>query len=1194
VPGDLLAERVRVPRDLPQPVSVTSPPFTDEQLTAVERRDGDLLLDANAGSGKTSVLVERFVRSVLNDGVEVTSILAITFTEKAAAELRERIRERLRAVHAEDPAHATDRAWISTIHSFCARVLRANALLAGIDPSFTVLDELESQRLAGPAFDAAIEDAAQLSPDAIELLAGYGVPALRFAIGALHGELRSRGLLSPALPPIAPAPALDEPREALLAARAQLAAELGALSPTATVQTALERLERCASVVAPAEPWPSDLDEARLPGGNGTSLATRACVAYREELDRFKQACAGRHAVRAHRLLDALLVSFGVRYAELKRERSALDFADLELLTRDLLRGDRGVRERYAGRFAQIMVDELQDTNPVQLELIESIARQNLFTVGDALQSIYGFRHADVTLFERRRAQLAERGRHATLAINFRSRREILDALNIGFAPELGERFTPLLAGRADAAGDEPRVELLIVDRAADWIKDELAVAWRAAEARVLAGRIRALLRDGASARDVVVLTRATTDLRAYERALEDLGIPTYMIGGRGYWSHPQVIDVVAYLSALANPLDGEALYTVLASPLVGCSSDALVVLAAAGRSLGRDPWWVLREPEGSLDGLDPVDRSRLERFAAWFAAERTSVARSGIEELIERALEQTGYDLAMLAMPGGERRLANVRKLMRLGREHESAEGRDLQGFVELVRERSGASSDAPGDSRESEAPVEGEALDAVRLMTIHRAKGLEFEIVCVADLGREPRYGAELVRVAGDGRLGLMLARPGTGRRVPALDYDALGAERAQAEASEERRLFYVAMTRARERLILSGAGEPERWAVTRGGGPMRWIAPALIPDIAKRAADGELSGVVERSAGEWQARIAYRLIRPQGEGAAPTEQARMLDEAHALDEAPAPRDAPAPHEALAPERPAIDEPAPGAEPGPAPPISTLSYTSLGEYERCGYRFYLERVLGLRGDRGAAPPGEEDGNHAERGGLSAAERGVIAHALLEELDFRRPAPPDDGALAAAAARAGASPTEAEARELIGLVEGFASSALGRRLADVREIRREEPFGFLLEAAGGVLVNGVLDVLAREQDQMLVVDYKSDRLDGRDPQAVAAAEYGTQRLVYALAALRAGAAEVEVVHVFLELPERPGTARFSGEQLGELERELAGVARGVLAREFTVSPAPHRALCHGCPGEGGLCSWPLALTRREAPDRLF
>jgi ATP-dependent exoDNAse (exonuclease V) beta subunit len=1192
VPGDVLARRVQVPGDLPGDMTVVGPEhtiFTPEQLHAIERRDGDLFLAAGAGTGKTSVLVERFVRSVIEDGIEVSAILTITFTDKAAAEMRERIRARLRELGAADAARATEGAFISTIHGFCARVLRAHALTAGIDPAFNVLDELEAGRLAGAAFDGALVDLADNAPGGVELIAAYGVWDLRRAIQRVYAELRSRGELHPRLPSLGAgddgaALDLDAARRELEARAAGVSAELGALAdPTARVVQALERLERVERVVSAAEPWPGDLDRLRLPGGNGAALSAPTCAAYAEALSRLRAGYEYRWALRSHGLLDHLLDGYGVAYERGKRERSALDFEDLELLCRELLRSDQELGEHYRDRFERVMVDELQDTNAVQLELIETVSRDNLFTVGDAQQSIYGFRHADVELFERRGERLARGGARATLQTNFRSRPEILDVVNRAFTGELGERFMALVAGRSAEAQGDPRVELLIADKGADWASEAVSAPWRVAEARALAQRVEELIAAGAAARDIVVLTRATTDMRAYERALEERGVPTYVIGGRGYWAHPQVVDLLAYLRALSNPRDQEALYSVLASPLVGGSPDALVLLAAAARDAGRDPWWVLREelddsgaartseagcrtgrkPEGRLDELSADDRRALRGFATWMAAERAVVARTGVEGLIERAVEHTAYDLAVLAMPGGQRRLANVRKLMRLGREHQASHGPDLRGFLELVTARSESGS---ADPNESEAPVEGEALDAVRLMTIHRAKGLEFEIVCVADLGRGARWGAELLRVGRDGRIGLRLARPGTGRREPALAYDALGEERKAAEGDEERRIFYVAMTRARERLVLSGAARLDAWGAPGGGGaPMAWLGPALAPDVSGG------SGINEG--------VRFAVVRPSGAATSP-----------------APAAAPTPTAPAVPPTPAA---APTPPVPPAPPVTSLSYTSLAAYERCGYRFYVERVLGVPGlpERGAA------GGARAGAALTAAERGTVVHALLERLDFRRPVVPSAAVIAAAAAPR--APSTGELEEIAALVQRFGGTELCARLGRATGVRREQRFGFLLD---GALIAGMLDVIASEpRKRTLIVDYKSDRLDpaaagrldpvaaGRlDPAAVVTREYGTQRLIYALAALRAGAEEVEVVHVFLEAPDELVAATCTREQTPELEQQLAGLAEGVLRGRFEVTDTPQREICGGCPAEGGLCSWPLELTRRDAPDRLF
>jgi len=1045
--------------------------FTPQQLSAIERRDGELLLDASAGSGKTSVLVERFVRAVLEDGIEVASILAITFTDKAAAELRERIRKRLRELGALVQARATEGAFISTIHGFCARVLRAHALAAGIDPRFAVLDEPEAMRLADQAFDDALTELGD-----VELIASYGTGPLHRATLGTFAELRSRGQRQPVLPPLGPAP--GEARLKLDQAAATLASELGAISgPSAKVRGALARLERVGAVAD--DPWPGELDALKLPRGNGAALCTPACEAYEEALQCFRAAAEHRVAQQVHASLDGLLRAFNERYAERKRAVSGLDFADLELMVRDLFSQHPQVRGRYAERFEQIMVDEFQDTNHVQLDLITSIADDNLFVVGDAQQSIYGFRHADVELFERRGERLAAAGRRATLQTNFRSRPEILAVVNRVFEGELepGREMPP-------AAGS--LVELLVVDKGEEWaVSDGVASPWRAAEARALARRLRELIDSGAAPQDIVVLTRASTDLRAYERALEEQTIPTYLIGGRGYWSHPQVMDLIAYLRTLANPRDQEAYYQLLASPLVGVSIDALVLIAAA-----------VRAGQAAPEGLSPRDAELFEAFWQWFERERAVAGRLGIEELIERAIVHNGYDLQILALRGGERRFANLRKLMRLGRAYEERLGRDLRGFLGLVGARGLAGS------RESEAPVEGEALDAVRLMTIHRAKGLEFDIVAVADLGRDPWRSSPLLRVGDDGRIGLRLARPGSGKPVPALDYVALGEEQQADEAAEERRIFYVSMTRARERLILSGAAREGE-----GSAPIYWIAPALA------AAGVEATTISTEEAVE---RPAADAVVPSFELPAEVE----------------------------PGRPA------------APPVPPLSYSALAAYKRCGYRFYLERVLGL-------PP-----TAGRVAGAGAVERGILVHELLEQLDFRRPRVP-----------------EGVSDDVAALIEGFLHTPLFKRLAAATDLRREEGFAFLLQS--GVLVTGTMDVYAREREGgVLVVDYKSDSLQGADPADLVAREYATQRLIYALAALREGAETVEVAHVFLERPDEPVTAKFTDR--AEPERQLEALAARVLSGDFPVSAEPSAAVCNGCAGEGGLCSWPLKMTRRD------
>jgi ATP-dependent exoDNAse (exonuclease V) beta subunit len=1127
--------------------------FTPEQLAAIERRQGDLLLDAGAGSGKTSVLVERFVRAVREDGVDVGRVLAITFTDKAAAELRERIRARLRELGSEAEARDTEGAFISTIHGFCARVLRAHALAAGLDPSFSVLEAQAAEQLAGAAFDGALAEAARAAAGA-ELIAAHGPGVLRAASLAVHDELRARGQRRPQLPPVMAADvgAVGEARAAAVAAARDAARELGALdNPGVRVRQALDALQRVDDVLdGGAELWPGDLDAVCLPGlGGAAALKSDACEAYRAAVEVLRVAVTAGFAAAARNALNNLLTAFGERYARLKRERSAVDFEDLELIARELLARPE-IGDRYRERFQHVMVDELQDTNRVQLELVDLLSGGgvggegrdgNLFMVGDAQQSIYGFRHADVELFEERGRALGERGARLSLQTNFRSRPEILAALNGVFAAVWGERFRPLVAGREpDAPATDPLSEMLIIDKGADWETEGLAAPWRVAEARVLAGRVAELIDSGErTAGEVVVLTRATTDLQVYERALEDAGVATYVIGGRGYWSHPQVVEMVSYLRALANPLDQESLYATLVSPLCGLSLDGLVLVAA-----------------GAATELSPADAVRLERFQAWFAAARVAAPRLGVKDLLERAMEASGYDEAVLAQPGGRRRLANVRKLMRLGREWEAQAGFDLRGFLIFIEQRAWGGSGgggASGPGRESEAPVESEGLDAVRLMTIHRAKGLEFPVVCVADLGRGPTYRAELIRIgrqaaavpgasgASGARLGLRLGRPGTAARIPALDYAVLGQEAVAANEAEERRLFYVAMTRARERLILSGAADLQ--GRSNRSSPIGWIAPAFGADISQPSSVPSLTT-------DLGVRITFVSETDAGRVSGRSGQKPSPRAPH-----PAPAGPPAPPEATA----------------SSPQTSSLSYSSLALHERCGYRFYVERVLGLP-PTPAPPPATAAPPEAT---LSATDRGTLVHQTLQALDFRQPVAPAD------------LPADVQP-----LVAAFLASDLRARLAATTHLRREQRFTFPL---GDVLVTGTFDVLAELPDGgLLVVDYKTDRLNGQEPAAVAERHYAVQRLVYALAALHAGARRVEVVHLFLEAAERPVSHAFDAAETERLEAELAARAEPLLAGRFTVSPEPHRALCSGCPALGGLCSWPPEMSMRSAVDRLF
>lgn len=277
----------------------------------------------------------------------------------------------------------------------------------------------------------------------------------------------------------------------------------------------------------------------------------------------------------------------------------------------------------------------------------------------------------------------------------------------------------------------------------------------------------------------------------------------------------------------------------------------------------------------------------------------------------------------------------------------------------------------------------------------------------------------------------------------------------------------------------------------------------------------------------------------------------------------------------------------------PVPPPPVAALSYTSLQQHAACGYRFYLERVLGL-------PPVDAGFGSGRRSELDPRVRGRIVHSLLEAFDFARPVVPDAAAVLAEAERAGARLSDAAAQEIAALVEGFLASDVCARVARLAELRREQPFSLRLTTAGGLEIPlvGVLDAVGREGERVVVVDYKSDRL-GPDAGAerLVAGDYALQRAAYALAALRDGAGEAEVVHVFLERPAEPASAVYAAADEPALAAELSARADAILARRFPVAAEPGPRVCDGCPGRGSLCSWPLerTLAAPAAPEgRLF
>ena len=1165
--------QARVPRPGGAPAADERPEPTAEQRRAIAARERDVFCEAGAGSGKTRVLVDRYCDAVVADGVGIEAILAFTFTDRAAAELRQRIRrelgrraraaaragERHRAAELRTLARETERAWVTTIHGFCRRLLGAHPIVAGLDPRFRVLDAAEAGRLRERAAREAIEALVAAGDEEVARAAASYKPARLAAIAlAAHERLRSQGIDPPRLP------------------------EVG--------------------------------EPIRSGGGDGDGEPEPLTPAEVEV------------ARTARAALERVLEELDDRYRNLKDGRSALDFADLELRTVELLRSSPALGAGWRERFEHLMVDEFQDTNRVQLELIGLLRgpQTRLFSVGDEHQSVYRFRNADLEVFraQRRNAEASQAVEVMPLRGNFRSRPPVLAAANtLGGA--LLDGFEPLRTGREGDDVDEPRVELLLTleepgKESLKWedVRSELRApsyvtqARVVAEARSLALRLRELVDRGeARPGEIVVLLRAFTHVDAYEEALRRFGLEPYVVGGRGYWSQQQVEDLLRLLGVVANPLDDELLFGALASPACEVTPDALWLLRrAAGER--RHVWPVIesafgageREPDEAqrewLAEVGEEDVARLRRFCATLAPLRAEAALLPLDTLVERTMSAFDYDLALLARDGGAGRMANVRKLMRLAAELERNEGRDLRAFLAQAKDSTRR------DEREGMAPVHPEDHDGVRVMTVHGAKGLEFPVVAVPDLGRKLCAGHHyedlwIGRVGDDGappRFGLRLVFP-SAAPVAAWELKELDRTEQEAEAEEACRLLYVAATRARERLILSGVyrtGDAEPLAEPR---PSQSAIRRLLPALGDHGWDGQ------------EGELSLPAPAPALSEATRDRAARM----RVAISAPGPRRA----QELAAEREAPRVDGAGSLAGTRPPIlpaspsfvplGHLSYSALDAYERCAYRFYVERVLGIRlGSVGVAAAGAEPGeaepeprtadelhdpahdpadDAADPGVAGALGLGNAVHAALEWSARAGWAAPDDARLRSLLSREGLAGDEALDRARA-LVEGWLGSEIRGSLEGLR-LRPEAPFALPL---GGTILRGNIDLLASGERGIWVVDYKSDRVTGHGT-ADAGRRYASQRAVYALAAAGAlGEGQpIHAVHVFLERPGEPVVETFDGAALERSRARLGELVARIRGGSFEVTDEPFAALCFGCPAAERLCPRPAWRPRRRA-----
>lgn len=1249
---------------------------TLEQQQAIDAREHDVLCTAGAGTGKTTVLVDVYVESLIDsiredsEGSHLEAIVAFTFTERAAQQLRHRIRLEL-ARKAEEISGGDDDlaarlkrysreiegARISTIHGFCRRLLATHPVAAGLDPHFRVLDESAAARLeslAVPrAFDRVLTD--QDSPareQAIGLLAANAEKTLVSALKSAFEQARSLGLGSgwPEIPKPdheAFAQALAQLNEA---ARMLLEAADDTFTHPTTRKAAKRALETASSLDQESSLAADDLGLGLSDAAQGSENNPDLIASYLVAMDAFEALRPSERAYQARATYAAflrLLEAFSEEYSALKDARSALDFEDLQTRAISLLESSESIAEEVTGGISHVLVDEFQDTNWSQYRLIELLCAggSHRFEVGDSLQSIYGFRGANVEIIERESGLFADapddRATIEPLRGNFRSTPSLIAGVN-GLGKALFEsldeandsalvttEYEDLTVGREWEEQPRPGVEFLFTktmqqdpwgqtttdggevtsDTRLDLPADGKASPSRIAEARVLAQRIADLVAAGeTTASEVVVLLRAFGHVDTYEMALADLGLDPYVVGGRGYWESQEIRDVVCLLEVIANPLDDAALFGALASPACSAAPDTLWCLRhTAGRGRGalrikhaldalvsdvpsdhlNETWEGIEGGESDetsrpdpsmLDSIPPEESSRLIEFWKSIGELRQRASQLGLAEMIETTVTMTGYDLATLMRERGEQRWANVRKLIRLARDLEASDGVDLRGlllYIESEKQR----------EREATATTVPEDHDGVRLMTVHSAKGLEFDTVAVADLGRQLKATSRpaLVERAGDGsaRFGLSLNDPEYGRKIAFLDHEVLNSQAEAREIEEELRIAHVAFTRAEKRLLVSGTFNWTSRGITHLSSTSsitnRLVAMVdeLKPESKDKDGEAYESYVAEVEPFEdpvpRQDLVTDCRVGPSRlEWTFPTTDAGL---------------------ALNPGMSAAKAAEGGTETIVLPPdslpsappssASELSFTALASYEKCGLRFLAEYEIGMGPDDaepGARRPGDDEFDlssvlgHDTTESLRARRFGIgnAVHSLLEWSARNRWQPPGADRLTASIEREALEATGDRVEEVERMVSAWLGSEL---LAELKERRLSfKPEESFLLPVGGSIFRGFIDLLATDvgSGRLELIDYKTNSLTSRSPAEIMG-DYELQRLIYAVAASGLSQ-EIRTHYVFLESPDDVQTETFGPSDIANARRRIEQSVDAIAQRRFEPTSSPWRGLCQDCP----------------------
>mgnify|MGYP002796703215 CR=1 FL=1 len=1138
--------------------------WTSEQQKVIDLRNRNILVSAAAGSGKTAVLVERIIRRLTEDDTptDVDRLLIVTFTEAAAAEMKERIgaaiekklEERPGDIRLERQATLIHSAQITTIHSFCLAVIRDHFHVIGIDPGFRIAEEGELKLLKQDVLEELLEECyAEAKEEFLDFTERFGSGKSDKKIEEIILKMYEYSRSYPR-----PDRWLDQCVKAYESEDLEVRAEERVRMRAADIERVLERgLKICEEPDGPymyGDMLDSDLEELeRLQRAENFDAMYSAAAGFKwkrlsskkddtvspdkkEKVKKLREQAKSllkgmqedyfyaprevwqqdmQDALPSVVTLTELVKRFAHMLDEKKRLRNMIDFNDMEQFALAILTEEKdgelvpsAVAGEYEDRFDEVMIDEYQDSNLVQETILTSVSRvsrgeYNIFMVGDVKQSIYSFRLSRPELFMEKYNTYSLKDsvtQRIDLHKNFRSREEVLDSVNDIFRQIMkkelggieyddsaalypGAEFPPLPSGKKDFC----KSELLLLDKEDTGGEDE-----RQAEARMIARRIRELIRDGVvldketreyrrvQYRDIVILTRSIRGwAEVFSSVLGEEGIPAYSVSREGYFETYEVSVLLDYLKILDNARQDLPLAAVLTSVFGGLNTRELAEIRIAYPNV---PFYeaaaMCAESDAAEDACMEELRGKLRRFYDQVRYFREKVPYTPIHELLEEIIDKTGYGLYIAAMPGGAQRMANVEMLTERAAAFEGTSYKGLFNFVRYIAQLKKYDVDY------GEAGIMDEQADTVRIMSIHKSKGLEFPIVFVAGMGKkfntQDTKGSVLLHP--DWGAGVDLIDLKRRTKTPTFLKKMIREETALENLAEEMRILYVALTRAKEKLIMTGAAKiTEDGAVSDISGVFRaegakcyldWVLPCILSD--------ETGKVKQESPVEVSVFRAEDLTPQQEEVQAEVMSEDVLrnwDDSQVYE--------PELRERLDAQ---IDYVYPFEDEGKMKLKFTVSelkkWASLAE--EAGEEMYEEPVV--------VPLIPEFLKEEEI--LTGAPRGSAYHKLLELLDFTVDYDVENLIAAVQQLRQEGRLTD-EMAECIRPKDilRFLGCRSGKRMADAArngKLYKEQPFVLSVDASEiypedcsgeKILVQGIIDVYFEEPDGLVVLDYKTDKV---------------------------------------------------------------------------------------------------------------